>query len=246
MRMKGKTVMYVAIGVGVLSAVSSLFVMKAYLIIFSSIVAASMLLLYGLWDVFEAAVVSRSGVVQMIGDFELEGGRLSATRKTPGGFSATAAAQLSASPSKELNRDNIERIVANSNAPFRFVVQAERLSASKILDGLKTRRRMKEIELSKARAKEHDGHSRDKVIEREIELLEGEIRAIANGASPIKVDIYIMTTATAESRFLAEERAQGQIKELSGEFSAVIGAGFEQVSGSGLVRLLKIDSVANP
>ena len=81
-------------------------------------------------------------------------------------FSAVSAAILRDFPSKEISRDNIERIISSSNSPFRFVVQVEKLNTGKITDDLKTKRRMKEIELSKAKAKK--GTDSGKVVEREL------------------------------------------------------------------------------
>ena len=50
-----------------------------------------------------------------------------------------------------------------------------------------------------------------------------------------------MSFAKSESKFVAEEKALSQVNALAGEFSAVLGAGFEIVSGSSLISILRSD-----
>jgi hypothetical protein len=239
--MNNKIIIYLVIAIGFGACAASLLTLNLYLIAFCSALSLVLIFLYKLWDVFEAIVIRKTNVVQLLGDYEIEAERLTATRSTAKGFSATAAAILKSPPTREISRENIERIIANSNSPFRLVVQAERLDESKIIDNLKTRRRMKEIELSKARAER--GDSSRNVIKREIEVLESEIKAIGAGSAPIETNIYLITSAVSDSKFAAQERAVAQAKELSGEFSAVLGAGFDSVSGTELIRLLCLDSL---
>ncbi len=230
---------YVIIAIAVVASLASILSLNLYLTILSISVSLSLFFLYKLWDIFESLIIKKTGVVQIIGDYELEADRVSAIRKKGLLFSAVSAAALRSFPTKEINRENIERIISSSNSPFRFVVQVERLNTGKITDDLKTRRRMKELELSKTRAKK--GTDSSKVVEREIELIESEIKSIGTGAVPLKTNIYLMTFASSESRFAAQERALSQIKEISGEFSAVLGAGFEVLSGTDLISVIKSD-----
>jgi hypothetical protein len=234
-----KNVIYVILAIAAISSISSVLSLNFYLILFS--VSASILLffLYQLWDIFEAVIIKKTGVVQMVGDYELEADRVAAIRKKGSNFTAVSAAVLRDFPSKEINRENIERIISSSNSPFRFVVQVEKLNTNKITDDLKTKRRTKELELSKA--KTGKGADPSRVIEREIELIESEIRSISSGAVALKTSIYLMSAASSESRFAAQERALSQIRELAGEFSAVLGAGFEVLAGADLVSILKSD-----
>jgi hypothetical protein len=234
-----KYIIFLLIAVDVMASVASLLLFNVYLIILS--VSASLLLffLYKLWDVFESLVIKRTGIIQLVDDYELEGDRISAVRKKGEIYSAVSAAVLRDMPSKELDREGIERIIASSNAPFRFVLQVAKLNTGKIFDDLKTRRRMKEIELSRAGARKGDDPT--KVVERELELIEGEIRAINMGAVPLKTSIYLMSFAESESKFASEERALSQVKALAGEFSAVLGAGFEVLNGAELISVMRSD-----
>jgi len=237
-----KAVIYAIIFAAVMASIASILSFNAYLIIFSASSALGLFFLYQLWDVFEALIIKKTGVVQILGDYELEAERVSAVRKSGSHFSAVSAAILRDPPTKEISRENIERIISSSNSPFRFVMQVEKLNQRKISDDLKTKRRLKELELSKTCAKK--GSDVTKVVEREIELIETELKSINSGAMPLKTDIYILSFAISESKFAAQERAFAQAKELAGEFSAVLGAGFEVLSGTELISVLRFDLMA--
>jgi len=234
-----KVMAYGLIALAAISSAASVLSLNLYLITFSVSATVSLFFLYQLWDVFEAVIIKHTGVVQVIGDYELEADRFAATRKKGLHFSAVSAAILKDFPTKEINRENIERIISSSNSPFKFVVQVEKLNTRKITDDLKTKRRLKEIELSKARAKE--GTDSSTIVEREIELIESEIKSISSGAVPLKTNIYLMSVGSSESRFAAQEKALAQLKEIAGEFSAVLGAGFEVVTGAELISIIKSD-----
>jgi hypothetical protein len=116
-------------------------------------------------------------------------------------------------------------------------MQVERLNTQKISDDLQTRRRLKEIELSKTGSKK--GPDQSKVIEREIELIESEIDSITSGSTPLKTNTYIISFASSDSRFVSQERALSQVRALAGEFSAVLGASFEVLTGADLIAALR-------
>ncbi len=234
-----KNLEYFIIIILITSLVLCITTFNLYLMALCAILSFAALFAYALRDELDALVFKKTNLVQIIDGFELESDRSTVTRHTVSGFTATASAVLLGSSDHEIKRENIESIIAHSNAPFKFVVHAERMNTSKILDKLKTERRIKEIYLSKTK---NGDSARVKVLEREAELLEREINAISSGAIPIKVSSYIMTSASAEGKFVARERARAQIRELSGEFSALLGVRFEPISGSELVRLLKFDS----
>ena len=234
-----KNMEYLVIIILISSLALSIATFNPYLIMLCAALSFTALFAYFLRDELDAMVFKKTNLVQVIDGFELEADRSTATRRTASGFTATASAVLFGPSDHEIKRENIESIIAHSNAPFKFVIHAERMNTSKIIDKLKTERRIKEIYISKAK---NGDSAKVKALEREAELLEREINAISSGAIPIKVSSYLFTSAFAEGKFAARERARAQIRELSGEFSALLGARFEPVSGNELVRLLKFES----
>ncbi len=192
--------------------------------------------------IFDAILFKKSGVVQVIDGYELEAERSAATKVHRNGFTAIACARLLSAPKHLIESRSIEGIIAHTNAPFRFVVQAERLDSKKIVNNLKTKRAMREIAISKIRSKASE-LARIKMLEREIAEIDCEINSINSGAMPIKMNTYLLTVAASENKIAAQERAKSQIKEIAGEFSAILEARFEVMEGNELVDLLKHDLV---
>jgi len=230
---------YLIIGVALMASLAGILLFNIYLVILSFSLSLSMFFLYKLWDIFEALIIKKTGVVQVVGNYEFEGDRVAAISKMGESFLAVSAAILKELPTREISKDSIEKIIATSNAPFRLVMQVEKLNTTKISDDLKTRRRLKEIELSKVGPKK--GSDTSKIIEREIELIESEISSINSGSTPLKTNTYLLSFATSESRFVSQERALSQVKAIAGEFSAVIGASFEVLNGADLISVLRSD-----
>src|SRR5271157_4684573 len=88
-------------------------------------------LLYRLWYVIEAVIFRHTNLVELSRGYELSGARETAIRKLNGTFSATAAALLTTDAKRGIDIDHVENIVQHAGAPFKFVLQVERLSAKK-------------------------------------------------------------------------------------------------------------------
>lgn len=199
-------------------------------------------LLYRLWYVIEAVMFRHTQVVELSGGYELSGARETAIRKRDGAFSATAAALLTTSAKRGMDMSQIESVVQQAGAPFKFVLQAELLSAKRLLDAMQTKANMKRLELSRISASsDRKNIAKLDALKREIAELEREIKAVSASA-PMRLRHYIMTSAMSENRFAASERALLQIRELSNRFGALLGAEPALLSGSELITVLELDS----
>ncbi len=199
-------------------------------------------LLYRLWYVIEAAIFKHTRLVELFNGYELSSAREAAVRKINGTFSATAAALLTTSAKQGMDLERLESIIQQTRAPFKFVLQVERLSAKKLLDAMQTKMSMKRLEISKlSTSSEKKNTAKIDALKRETAELEKEISALSASA-PMRLRQYIMTSALSENKFTASERALSQIKELSGRFGALLGAEPVPLSGNELTTVLELDS----
>jgi hypothetical protein len=222
--------------------VASIATLNTLLIAAGLITVLMIALLYRLWYVIEAVVFKHTRVVELFNGYELSGAREAATRKLNGAFSATAAALLTTSAKQGIELERLESIIQQTGAPFKFVLQVERLSAKKLLDAMQTKMSMKRLEISKlSTSSEKKNIARLDALKRETAELEREI-ATVSASTPMRLRHYIMTSALSENRFTAEERAISQIRELSNRFGAFLGAEPTLLSGSELTTVLELDS----
>jgi hypothetical protein len=240
--MEEDTKFYCVAAILAIAAMTSIFTLNAVVIIASLLIALLSVALYRLHYVIDSLIFKKTNLIQLMGDYELRGERTVAVRKLGGKFSATAAALLEANPKTGLEKEKIENIIASSHIPFKFVLQIETVNLEKLIDKLETSRGMKEIELGRM------DHSKGNILKanslrREIEQINQEILAIGTGGKPLRASQYIMTSSVSDSRFGAGERAKSQIRELSSQFSAMLGIKSSILSGNDLIDVLRFDSV---
>jgi hypothetical protein len=224
-------------------AVASVLTLNVILIILSLVIAGILVAFYKLHYLVDSFVFKRTNFVQVLDGCELSGDRTTAIRKVGSKFSATAAALLQSNSNESIDKEKVESIVINSHCAFKFVMQVEKLDINKLLDRLQTKRNMKEIELSRLKNVSKESTPKINNVKRQIEQIEHEIEVVSTGGTPLKVAQYIMTSSISESRFGAQEGAKSQLRELAGEFGALLGTKSQMLMGNELVDLLKFDSV---
>lgn len=234
---------YIIAFVLALLAIASMLTLNIFLILFSLIICGILIVFYKLSYIIEAIVFRRTNLIQIIDGCELSGERTTAIRRIGNSFCATAVAFLENSSSESIEKEKIENIISNSHTTFRFVMQVEKVDINKLLDKLQTRRSMKEIELSRL----HNSTTKINILKanslkREIDQLEHDIEKISTGGAPLKVAQYLMTSAISDSKSNAQEKAKSQLRELVGEFGALLGSKAEILTGNDLIQLLKFDA----
>jgi hypothetical protein len=199
-------------------------------------------LFYRLWYVIEALVFRHTNMIELFGGYEMSGTREVAIRKRGDAYSATAAALLATNARKGIDAAQVESIIQQTSTPFKFVLQAERLSAKKLIDALQTKISMKRLEAARFTASSDKSNAmKAEVLKKEIAELEKEV-AVLSASTPMRLCHYIMTSALSENSFSAAERAILQIRALSNMLGAVLGAEPVLLSGSDLAAVLELDS----
>lgn len=233
----------VLIATCVVALALSVATLNQYLIAGVATIALAMLLIHKTWNIIEAKVFEKTNLVQLFNGFELSGSRTAILARANNRYTATAAARVTTLGHVEVDRDKVENLVGHVNAPFKLVLQVERLDTSRLLERMQTKRGMKEIALSRI---EKPGSGKGLLasgkLHGEIAHLEHEIESIRGGGVPLKLAYYVMTSAGSESRYRAEEEAKLQIRELVSEFDAAFGTKSSILSGEDVLKMMRFDS----
>ena len=236
-------IIYGLLAASLIVSVASLLTLNVALIALSLALILALIVMHKLGYVVEAVIFRRTNIIQVLGNQQLSGDRTTATREVEGGFVATATALLMGDSKETVDRERIEGIIARLNFPFKFVLHVEGIDTKKLLDRLQTMRSMREIELARTGGDGKGANSaRVPMLKREIEQIEQDIRSISSGV-PVRLARYVVTSAKSESRFSAEERARSQVRELAGEFGALLNSGFRVLTGNELLDALEMDSM---
>jgi hypothetical protein len=239
----GETAFYGLLAAVLVTSLASLLSLNAALIALSAISLLALIIMHKLWYAVEAAMFKRTNLIQVLGNQQLSGDRAAATRAVKGGFVATAVALLRGDAKEELDRKKIENVIMHLDYPFKFVLNVEKINTDKLLDRLQTKRSMKEIELARLSRNGREANpAKAGSLKREIEQIEHDIMSM-NSGMPLRLARYIATSARSESRFVAEERAKSQVRELASEFGALLNSDPQVLGGNELLDALEIDSM---
>ncbi|MGC8647639.1 MAG: hypothetical protein ACP5SA_02340 [Candidatus Micrarchaeia archaeon] len=230
-------ILYYTLGISLVAFVLGVASTNAILCIISLLLALLSIALSRGWYIVEALLFAHSNLVEVCAKYELEGARDSAFIKKENSYKVVVAAELDGSQ-RQIQRDSIEEMISRINFPFKFIVNLKRANAQKLLNSLKTKRAMKELNLSKL-GNQKRYEAKIGALKREIETLNNEIETIEK-STPFEIVRYISTEASAESKIMAEERAKRQLSELMSHFSALTGAGCRMLSGDELIEAISL------
>ncbi len=235
-------VLYWFVGVSSACIAAAISLANAPLVALGSVSALTGIGLHKGWDIIEPMLLKRSGMVQILNGYELSGDRKVAVLAAGNGFTATAAALLDTSKTRELDRERLEEIIGRAGVPFKLVMIARPLDTSKVLDRLRTAQYRTEIELSRMY-----GNGADEVKIRhakaKLGAIEEDISSITSGKAPLKVLHYVMHAAHSTGRFMAQEEAISGLAALAGAFDAALGTRSKVLAGGELMDALRFDAM---
>ena len=234
---------YILLVILAVDSVAGGLMLNPYLLAASASLCAFAVLLHYFRDPFESMVFRHSNLVQVIDGYEIGGERNVATRRVGQKYVASAGGFISVE-SGTLDREKVESIISHFSYPFRLSMVVERLDSNRILDALRTKRSIKEIELSRVgNVSTGRGAAKASWIRRAIEQIEHDIKSVAGGYAPLKLAYYVLTSSESERRYSAEEEARSRARALLGAFDGALGSASSLASGGALIRMLRIDSM---
>ncbi|MGC8567897.1 MAG: hypothetical protein ACP5RP_00790 [Candidatus Micrarchaeia archaeon] len=237
--------LYAIIAINTLLFLLSILTFNAFAVSFEGFVFLCSIIIYKAWDLIYAIMLKKSKAIEIIGNSKIYGSKSVLVRRSNNKFIATCASYIKISNSfSELNKDALEKIISKLEIPFKISLVVHSVDSNKILEMLKTKKRMKEIQYSSLENAPAKGKNSDKIakLKAEIAALDSDIAQIVGGAKPLSIAYYVLTSAVSESRFHAEEEAKLNIKRLSNEFSSILNSSAIILEGADLARIAEIDS----
>ncbi|MDE1828427.1 MAG: hypothetical protein KGH65_04675 [Candidatus Micrarchaeota archaeon] len=174
----------------------------------------------------------RHGIVLVGQGYRLSENPKVAMRNEGALYKGVCVAHLLPSSRITNSEEKFEEIVAKCRFPFEFSMQVVENDLKGVLDALETRRRIKEIEISRTRPSKSDEVSR---LRRELAIVESEISEIAKGKRPTGVVLKVRSGSCAPTESAAANSALSQLEQLCGLFSATYNLGHRVLSGEELL-----------
>ncbi|MDE1869794.1 MAG: hypothetical protein KGH71_02290 [Candidatus Micrarchaeota archaeon] len=177
-------------------------------------------------------IARKFGMVLVTEGYRLSENLRVAIKETSSGYHALCVALMTPSSRITADGSKFEELLLKARFPFEFCLYVQEINPKRILDSFETKRRIKEIELSRVPHSKSEESSR---IRRELSMLEGEIAQITKGSLPIGIGIRLKCSALGASEGEAANFAISRIDQLCSLFGASYNLSFRHLSGEELL-----------
>lgn len=240
MMMYGKdnrTSFYMVYALSAVVLTASFLLRSGLLLLISALMLITAVLLLHLGEALKGILIKRCVVEVVSGNYKISQNLHSISKSEGDLFKSVSIALLTPRPGAVMNGKPLRELLDSISERFEFSIELAQADKSKILEGLRTKMRMKEISLSRTDARAPD---KSAVIKRQIDLINGDIAALSSSGNSFRFVILVKSIAASASRLDAEAISARSIDVLAGKFSAALGVDYEILQGE---RLLSYSGV---
>jgi hypothetical protein len=212
--------------------VASIFSLSLYFLAFAIALLFAAAFFFSSGHLVNNLLLKRIGAIDFYEGFRLSKRLCAVTRKNGNSYLAISAALLWKDGEKKETSDVLESLVSNVSFPFEFCLGIRAVDKRKVLEGLETKRRMKEIEITRSDISKYDRISK---LKRELSAIEGEIRGFRE-RRPLVVEARLRTFWLGQNEMEAARESEKNIEQLSGTFSSMLGFEYEILKGENLLE----------
>ncbi len=178
-------------------------------------------------------LIKRSKVIMIENGYRLGRNLLSAVRKDGDAYVGVSIAEFTIS--KAVDNGMFEPIIDNIKDPFEFSVSVKEVDRHRLIESLETKKRVKEISLSRINPKMYNKINQAK---KEIEIIEKEIKNIIGGSKSLEVSVKLRAVKRSAERLEAESEPAKSIVRIANAFCTNLGLEYRILSGEELLANL--------
>lgn len=204
---------------------------SVYLVILSLLMLLLAALCLHCGHIINNLVIKKSKIIEISNGYKLSQNLVSASKRSSGYYDSVAVAILRPRVGFNYNSEKMKELLESVKEPLEFSISINEIDRKRISDSLETKRRMKEIAISRLKPNSYDKINN---IRRQIEIIDGEIANIIGAGKSFDVSIKLKTFYRSESEYDAELTAAKNIESLANKFSASIGVDYEIMRGESL------------
>lgn len=182
-------------------------------------------------------LIRQSLVVEVCNGYKISGPFEAGVRKIGKVYKARAVATLNIGKDAAQGTDFLKNFISNYHEPFGLSIELKEIDKNRILEGLETRRRMKEIELDRMTPA---NRNKAGVLRRELEVIGSEIESLKASEKSLEVLMSVTSIALSESEYQALLEASAGIRRVADAFSSASGTNYEILKGERLSEFLEV------
>ncbi|MCL4364786.1 MAG: hypothetical protein M1569_04015 [Candidatus Marsarchaeota archaeon] len=221
---------YLVYGLSATILIASFVMYSPFALILSAVVLLLAVIMLHSGHIINNLLIKRSHIIEISGNYRLGRNINSISRRYGNSYRSISMALLKPRAT-QANPAVFKELLEGLNEHFEFSIELEEIDKGKIIEGLRTKLRMKEIALTRSDQKSYDKLN---AIKRQIDLINGEMANLAFGKS-FQFDIKIKSICIADDQSEAEFCSSKDIEALANKFSAALGTDFQILSGEKLL-----------
>ena len=208
--------------------------------IFIIVIISSALLLISILYLHSGHIINnllfkKSRIIEIKNNYIL-GNNIGCVFKREGNlFKSISIAELKPESSPNISSDVFSSLIESIHEPFEYSILITEVDKRKILEPLETKRKMKEILLTKINSNKYDKISN---IKREIEILDSEISGIKSSGRAFEVKLIIKTISVSESESEATSQSYRSLERIADTFSATLKVNYQIIKGEELLNFI--------
>ncbi len=230
---------YAFYALAVLAFLGAVFSLNADIVV----VACVLLLLSGIFlnsgHIINNFLLRRGSVVEVYNGYRLSGDLGAAVKRLGNGYRAVSMAVLDIYRGAAVPNGGLDGVLESITQPFEFSVAMREMDKKALLDNLQTKRRMKEIAVSKLGAKSYDAANE---LNREIQVIESDINTIKSGGKPMELAIRIKAYADSIDDAEAARWSSRNLAQIANSFSTALSLDYETLKGEELLSAIEVSA----
>ncbi len=185
--------------------------------------------------IINSVVMKRLRVIEICDGYRVSGNVHSAVRRTGALYSSVSVAVLKPNSKIEGQTRIFEDLLDKVKMPFEFSISVRKLDRKKVMESLETRRRMKELELSRSDGPDYKSAS---MIKRQISTIENEISIISEGDEPVEALVKLKSFASGETEAEAARMSFRQLEHIANLVASSFKLDYVIATGEDILDLL--------
>ncbi len=218
---------------------ASMLTLNVYILAFAIASLLLAALFFSSGHLINDLVLKRAGPVGPYCGFKLSRSLYSATKDMGSRHLAVSIALMKPAGDTGMNGELMETLISNVDFPFEFSLGIKSVDRIRVIDGLETKRRMKEIEISRSDPQKYD---RMNALKRELSVIEGELRNLRE-QKPLSIEAKLKTFGLSKSEIEASLESEKNIGRIASAFASVLGFECETLRGEALLEEASLQRV---
>lgn len=234
--LKNKLNAYIFYAGFAITLIVALFFHNADLFIVACLMITISAAFYSSGHIINNLLIKHSKVIEIMNGYTLSDDLLGARKRMGNYYLGVSVAYLKAKKDSNDSMAQLKTLLENITEPFEFSMAAREIDKRMVLEGLETKRKMKEIAISRIDEK---SYQKANEARRELNIIESEINSIKDNGKAFEIVLRLKATAKSANEAEVTKLSSKNLEHMASMFSTSLNLDYEVLKGEALMRSLE-------